>query len=364
MADSGSTACRRDSAAFRSFINPILDTVGVALVTAPLQIAAGQHFDLVIGTPSAQTLLALKCSAAERGAGPDALLGLVHYAESDQPAGGAEVVLEWTDYNVVEKKRLQTTSRRSVAKVSESGQFHLCGLPQDLSGLLTASIGPDTTSAIQVHLSALLGIVGLELPKPPSVGNAARPETNVKADATGTMTAEAGVAVLTGRVLDPHGFPLAQAQVSVAADSLVTVSGVDGSFVLKNLRAGSAKVSVRRLGFEPMDIPVNVSGNNPNAITVRLATLVPVLDPINVTATYEQEALDGIGFTKRKRSAGGWYMSPEDIAARNATQLPDLLAHAPNLRIAYYGSHAAIIAHPLWRPTKKQKRTACWEPSV
>jgi len=288
----------------------------------------------------------LKCSAAERSAGPDALLGLVHYAESDQPAGGAEVALEWTDYNVVEKKTLQRTSRRSIAKVSENGQFHLCGLPQDLSGLLTASIGPDTTSAIQVHLSALLGIVGLELPKPATAGNAAPVETSVKPDAAGATTVEAGAAVLTGRVLDPHGLPVSQAQVSVAADSLVTVSGLDGGFALKNLRPGIAKVSVRRLGFEPMDVAVNVSGTNPNAITVRLATVVPVLDPVSVTATYEQEALDRIGFTKRKRSAGGWYMTPKDIAARNATQLPDLLAHAPNLRIAYYGSHAAIIAHP------------------
>jgi hypothetical protein len=70
-----------------SVVHAMLDTVGVSLVTAPLQIAAGQHLDLVIGTPSAQTLLALKCSAAERAAGPDALLGVVHYAESDQPDG-------------------------------------------------------------------------------------------------------------------------------------------------------------------------------------------------------------------------------------------------------------------------------------
>jgi len=147
-------------------------------------------------------------------------------------------------------------------------------------------------------------------------------------------------------VLDPHGLPVAQAEVSVTADSLAAVTGVDGNFVLRNLRAGMRTVSVRRLGFEPMDVPVNVSGTNPNAITVRLATLVPVLAPVSVTAAYAQEALDRVGFTKRKRGAGGWYLTPEDVASRNATQLPDLLAHAPNLRIAYYGSHAAIIAHP------------------
>lgn len=327
-------------------VHPILDTVGVALVTAPLQIAPGQHLGLVIGVPSAQTLLGLKCSAAERAAGPDALLGLVHFAGSDQAAAGAEVALEWTDYDVVDKRRLQTTSRRSVAKVSESGQFHLCGLPQDLSGLLTASIAGDTTSAVQVHLSALLGIAALELPKPATAGNAASSEPNVARNAAGPTPSERGTAVLTGRVLDPHGLPVSQAQVSIAADSLATVSGADGSFVMKNLRAGMRTVSVRRLGFEPIDVPVNLNGNSPNAITVRLATLVPVLDPVSVTAAYAQEALDRIGFTKRKKGAGGWYLTPEDIAARNATQLPDLLAHAPNLRIAYYGSHAAIIAHP------------------
>ena len=316
-----------------SVVHPILDTVGVALVTAPLQIAAGQHLDLVIGTPSAQTLLSLKCSAAERRAGPDALLGLVHYAESDQPAGGAEVALEWTDYNVVEEKKLQTTSRRSVAKVGENGQFHLCGLPQDLSGLLTASIGRDTTSAIQVHLSALLGIVGLELPKPAG-------------GVVGAPSVDVGRAVVTGRVVGPDGGQIVGARVSVGGDSVFALSGAGGRFALNSLRAGTRTIAVRSLGFEPADVEVNVSERNPVDITVRLGAVVPVLDPVHVTAAFAQSALDRIGFTRRKKTSDGYYLTPQEIADRNATQLPDLLARAPTLRIAYYGSHAAIIAHP------------------
>ena len=95
------------------------------------------------------------------------MLGLVRYAEGEEPASGSEVALEWTDYEVVGKS-LRTTSRRSVAKVGENGQFRLCGLPPDISGLMRASNGRDTTSAVRVHMSSLLGIVGLELPEAPT----------------------------------------------------------------------------------------------------------------------------------------------------------------------------------------------------
>ncbi|HEY4954503.1 MAG TPA: carboxypeptidase-like regulatory domain-containing protein [Gemmatimonadaceae bacterium] len=324
-----------------SVVHPLLDTVGVTLITAPLQIADGQHLDLVIGTPSPQTLVALKCTPAERAAGPDAMLGLVRYAEGEEPAVGSEVTLEWTDYDVV-GKGLRTTSRRSVAKVSDTGQFRLCGLPQDLSGLLRASSGRDTTSAIRVHTSSLLGIVGLELPE---IGSAKSP-SGPAAAAVAATTAGVGHAFVTGRVLGPDGRQIAGARLSVGSDSAFALSGADGRFALSNLRAGTRTVSVRSLGFEPADVEVNVSERNPIDITVRLGPVVPVLDPVHITAAFAQQALDRIGFTRRKKTSDGYYLTPEEIADRNETQLPFLLARAPTLRVAYYGSHAAIIAHP------------------
>ena len=322
--------------------HPILDTVGVSLITPPLQIVAGEHRTLVLGTPTPQTLLAIKCSPAERAAGPDALLGLVQYAETKEPASGSEVTVVWTDYDVT-SKHLRGTPRRRVATVSESGLFHLCGLPAELSATVTAAIRRDTTSAVAVEVNSVIGVIGLELPEPEV---AASGPSSAAAGAITGAPARSGRAVLTGRVVGPDGRPLDHARVSVGADSTIALSGADGRFELRNLRAGTRSVSVRRLGFEPAEVVVNLRVRDPSDIVVRLGAFVPELDTVRITATLTRQGLDRVGFTRRTHTAAGYYMTPEDIRRRSAFELADLLTMAPMLRRTYSGMHAKITGRP------------------
>ena len=325
-------------------VHPILDSLGIALVTSPLQLSAGQHLHLAISTPSARTILVTKCSSAERTVGPHALLGVVQYAETEAPAAGAKVMLEWTEYESV-GNALRTTPRRRVATVADNGRFRICGLPGDLTATLTAASGADTTAAVILHLNSLVSTAGLELAEPDVAPIASGATPGVPAASSG-VSSRARRGVLTGRVLDPSGVPISRVRVSVNGDSAFAMSGGDGRFALRNVRSGTRSVTARRLGFEPAEQVVAIHSSNPTDITVRLGEFVPVLETVRITAPSAQIGLDRVGFTKRKSIGTGYYLSPEEISRRNASELPDLLTMAPMLRRTTVDGHQVIMGRP------------------
>jgi hypothetical protein len=309
-------------------LHPLLDSVGVSLRTPPIQLVAGQHMRLVVSTPSVATVLAVKCSAAERSVGEAALLGTVEYAETDRPAAGSRVLLEWIEHRVTGKSIQQIPRERS-AVVSEEGRFKFCSLPQDVSGTITAMSGADSTSAVDVHLAGPLGVIGLELPEPSASAAAEKPRV--------------ARATLTGIVLDPGGTPLARARVSVDADTAFAVTGSDGRFTVHNLRTGTRLISVRRLGFEPTQLPVDLRATRPTDVTVRMGELVAQLDTVRISAVRRNQQLDKVGFNRRMTMASGFFMTPDQIEKRNAYDVADLLTGAPMLRRTS-GSRGTIIS--------------------
>lgn len=273
-------------------LHPLLDTVGVTLLTAPLELAAGQRVQLMVSTPSIETVIARKCTAAERSVGPVALLGTVDYAESDAPAAGAKVTMEWSEHRVT-GKNIQLIPRERTAFVGEDGKFKLCGLPERVSGTITAISGSDSTSAVDVNLQGPIGVIGLELPE----ALATAPVSN------GPRVARA---TLTGRVLDPGGTPLARARVSVDADTASAVTGSDGRFTIHGLRTGTRLIAVRRLGFEPVQLPVDLHATRPTNVTVNMGVFVALLDTVRISAVRRNQQLDKVGFNRRMTMAEGF----------------------------------------------------------
>lgn len=337
-------------------MHPILDTIGISLETKPLQLASGQKLPLVISIPSAETIVALKCTAAERGVGPAALVGFVQYSESEAPASGASVSLEWIDYQI-SRTSVETVPRRRAATVGANGRFQICGLPEQLAATLTATSGPDSTASFAVQLGSILGIAALELPDPqPISATPLATARTVAPPAGGTMrsrdssvtvtrvTSRAANAVLTGRVLDPAGGPLPRARVSV--DSAYALSDNDGRFVLRNLRSGTRSVVIRRLGYDPKEVIVALRARAPTDVTVRLSEFVPVLDTVRVRAVALDIGLQRLGFAQRRAAGTGYYLTPQQVAERGASRLLDLLAEAPMLRRTAEGGRTIITGRP------------------
>ena len=317
--------------------HPILDTIGVALLTPPLKLESGQQLHLVVAIPSVQTVIAARCTPGEQRVGPSALLGTVQYAESEAPAESAQVILEFVAIRI-SGKNLQAVPYRRIATVAANGQFKLCGLPDDLSGSVMAISGSDSTGQVDVHLSSRVGAVGLELPDP-------LPHVSSVPGTPNTTVGRKGNAVLTGTVLDPSGMPLSRARVSVAGDTAATLSDGAGRFTLHNLRSGTHTVAVRRLGFEPAEVAVTLHARAPTDVIVKLGEFVAVLDTVRINATRER-ALDRVGFTRRKQIGTGYYMSPEQISNRVSDDLPTLLSMAPMLRRVNNSGKTVLVGRP------------------
>lgn len=317
--------------------HPLLETMGIALLTPPLKLDSGQQLDLVVAIPSAQTIVSLRCAASERRDGSAALLGTVQFAESESPAAGSQVILEWIEISV-SGRTIRSIPFRRTATVGASGRYKICGLPDDLTGSLIAVNGQDSTSSIGVTFASLVGIAELELPE------AAASESHTLSTAA-TTKVRTGNAVLTGRILDPTGAGIPRARVTINGDSAVTLSDAEGHFVLRNLASGTRALSVRRLGFQPAEVPVSVHARSPVDVTIKLEQFVVVLDTVRITALREM-ALDRVGFSRRKTTGMGYYLTPEQIARRRSFDLPDLLAMAPMLRRDYSDGHAVVTGRP------------------
>jgi hypothetical protein len=129
--------------------HPLLDTMGIRVMTNPFQVTPDQVASFVLAVPSANTAVATKCSAADRKFGDGALTGVVADADSEMPSSGAEVIVAWTDY-VLDRQSVSTTPQRRMATVNSDGSFIVCGIPTDLATGVIARRGSDSTAAVPV----------------------------------------------------------------------------------------------------------------------------------------------------------------------------------------------------------------------
>jgi hypothetical protein len=298
-------------------IHPLLDTLGMVLKTPTMSFRVGDHGSIRLSIPSGATVVAAKCSAAERGHGPAAVVGMVLEADGDDPAVDANVSLSWIDLVPAEKGFLKV-AQKETATVKHDGSFRICGLPVDLSANLLATRGPDSTSVVGVYVSPFLAVVTLFLPG--------------RRSAAATTPQPTGV--LIGRVLGPDRSPIQRARIAVDGEDTAAVSGADGRFVLGRLRSGTRTVSVRALGYQPVERVVAVSSFEPRTLDVTLDKFVPVLKSVRIAAVRDV-GLERVGFAERKRGQPtGKFFSPEDIERRNPRKLAHLLETLSELKHA------------------------------
>jgi hypothetical protein len=211
----------------------------------------------------------------------------------------------WTDY-VVDKKSVKAVPQRRSVLAGPDGNFTLCGLPDDLTAGVVASRQRDTTAAVEVNLNELVGTVALRIPP--------------------LRAADAAVATTTisGRVVDHEGNPARGARVAIEADEAVVLTEPDGTFILNKVRIGTRRLTIRKIGFEPVERAVDVPPDGANGLNLALGKSVSVLRGIVVRAVRDF-GLQRIGFTQRQGKVPGAFLGPDDVARRNGPKLSTLL---------------------------------------
>lgn len=285
--------------------HPLLDSLGISLTTTPRLLSDSMPWTVAL--PSPRTLVAAKCPAEERARGPAMLAGMVVDAVTGAPAGDATISVSWIDYEARGRSVTRTPQRR-FAHVSSSGVFKMCGLPDGVVEGVTASRGSDSTAGVDVDLTALIDIVTFRIPPPRS--------TSVK-----------GVS-LSGRVLDLHGRPAASARIAVDADSASATSNANGYFTINGVRTGTRAVSIRKLGYEAVEVPIDVPGAGLNGTVLWLGRSVEMLKAMIVTASLDT-GLKRVGYEARRRIVAGSFVGPKEIDRINPGTVQHVLDRIP-----------------------------------
>ena len=318
--------------------HPVLDTLGVGLRSETEMYTAGETKASELATPTSESLIAMLCSPAWRARGPAALMGRVREADTGEPATGAKVSLVWYELDITGGVRKVPRVREG--GVSADGTYRICGLPAELEGHMQVMRGTLTSGDIPVNFgqeSLLLRSMTIAVPGA-VVAEAAPPsDSSSKRAAAPRML---GSARLTGRVLSKAGRPLPGARVQLEGTTRAATTRATGDFLLDSLPAGTQTVSVRLLGYAPVEHAVDLSSRAASSITISMDNFVPVLEEVRVSAQRER-ALDDVGFARRKRTGQGYYMDGDKIN-HNSQNFSDVLRSAPGIRVSQSNNRQVI----------------------
>jgi hypothetical protein len=323
--------------------HPLLDTLGITLVTPPMSFAANEITRTVIAVPGGEFLVNLFCPAARRTLGPGALVGRVREPDSDSAAVGARVSIVWYDPDPAGLPASLRAANKKPPRVREAtvgpdGTYRLCGLPEKYEGKLQAQ-RKDGGATAEVPVTQEEGLLALR-----SMSVAALPAVaaGTGRDSTGVRRTPRGSARVFGRVVNKNGAPVPNARVGLMGTSAAALTKANGEFVLDSLPAGTQALVVRQLGYRPTEVPVDLSSRAAARVTVRLGEFVPELSAVEVVSRRD-EGLQKVGFLDRKRtSAGGYFIGPDQLEKRNAQRFTDVLRTTPGLRVTEQNGQATV----------------------
>ena len=297
--------------------HPLLDTLDIVLLTAPFHVGPDSAGVVVLGVPSAPTIIHRACPGKADATAGSAVIGHVNDPESLAPVAGAEVSVGWTELQVSKSFGIRRTPHLLRDTTDKTGWFRICGLPSGLSASMQARRGSAATAEVPI-----------EIGEGPSQVFARTLSLSAAADsATKTGNASvSGVVQLEGSTNN------AGTRVELTGTDIVAMTNEKGEFSMQNLPSGTGLLLARHLGFSAETAPVELSSREPQRVTMKLSKFVAMMDPVLVTAR-RTRALDKVGFNQRQKSGFGHYIGPERLERMHATQLTDILRQVPGLRV-------------------------------
>jgi len=298
--------------------HPLLDTLSITLLTRQFRVGADSTSIVVLAVPPAAGLIRRSCSVQSGPMGASAVIGHVSDPETLQPVARAEVSIAWTELEVSKALGVRRTPRLVRDTTDTSGAFRICALPSSLQATLQARRG----SAVTPEIPISLGDKPIEL--------LVRTLLLSSADSG----AKSGKASVSGQVVLEASPTNAGSRVELVGTDNVAVTNEKGEFTMRNLPSGSKLLLVRHLGFVAQDVPVDLSSREETRVTIRLPKFVALMDPVLVTAR-RSVALDKVGFSKRSKTAFGYFIGPDRLATMHPYQVTDVLRLVPGIRVNY-----------------------------
>jgi hypothetical protein len=294
-------------------LHPLLDSLGITLQTQPFRIGADTTSVMLIAVPSAPTLVRRSCANVK---GQSAVVGHVADPETLEPIAHADVSIAWVEIDVSKERGIERKPRLVKTVTDSTGAFRMCGLPNSLEATLQAKRGSSRTDEIPISLGErpveLLARTVLLSP--------------ANSDAKKGNASVSGIVALEG------DSTRAGSRVELVGSGNVAVTNEKGEFAMYNLPSGTRNLVVRRVGFDPQVIPVDLSSREDVRVTMKLRKSVPVMEAVRVIAR-KKAVLDEVGFTERRKTGFGYFIGPEKLELMHPNTLTDVLQGVPGLEV-------------------------------
>jgi hypothetical protein len=148
-----------------------------------------------------------------------------------------------------------------------------------------------------------------------------------------TPLPSAGQAVLIGTVTDTLGAPIFGAEITIERSPANARSDELGHFRLADIPMGETSVTVRRLGFAPFKVGVQVSQPSGAELTVRMVPVATSLPAVVVRADRMNYTGRLAGYYSRlDRKSAGYFITREEIDRERPSTMGQLLQRVPGVR--------------------------------
>jgi len=299
-----------------AMFHPLLDTLGFSIGTPPLRMGPDSLRQVIIATPSAQSVVKSACKPLQLKLGPLAIMGRITNADTQEPLDSVRVSMVWSEIEAGAGIGVRRIPRVREAKTDASGAFIICGIPLGTSGTLQAERGDAQTAEVPVQVdSAPLSMQSMML-------------SLQVADSGGLL----GESEVSGRVVTEGSIPVPNATVTVQGAKMNAKTATDGTFRIGQLPAGTRTLFVRAVGFVPTELAIDLTPKQPAVISVRLSKAVNNIEGVVTEGTFGA-ALKKNGFADRKRMGLGRFLGPDDIARRQPQYFTSLFQTIPGFRV-------------------------------
>lgn len=137
---------------------------------------------------------------------------------------------------------------------------------------------------------------------------------------------------IAGQVIDDFGTPVHGAEVVVIGTGLQTLTNERGSFRFSPAPVGKILIRVRRLGFRPDTLPVQVAVGGESVVRFTLELTGHILAPVVVRTERVKYSGRLAGYYERlEQRRNGVFITREQIEAEQPRTMSHLLARVPGL---------------------------------
>ena len=136
---------------------------------------------------------------------------------------------------------------------------------------------------------------------------------------------------IVGAVRDSGGAPIRLA--SILAAGVQALSDSAGRFLLERVPAGKVTVNVRRLGFEPRQIVVELMDGERDSLVVTLRTLPQTLPEVTAAADAHLR-IHLAEFFRHRETGMGRYLDRAQMTKMRVSLLSDVLRRLPGVRVS------------------------------